>query len=65
MTKKIDDMNPMELSATITGMHKFVVQSGNMEMIMNFGKFLNEVVDITSLKTHNQMIMDELRKKKL
>jgi len=64
MTKDVMSMNLMEVSAHITGMHKFVTTQGTKEMQASMGEFLNKIVYITHSSTINQLYMDELRKKK-
>jgi len=62
---EIDKMNLREISAYITGMHKFVCQSGNMEMIQSMGQFIDKINYMLHPNTINQLVADEYRKKRI
>jgi len=57
-------MSIKEMSAYITGMGKFVVQSGNKEMIQSMSEFLDKINYMFHPSTIDQLVIDEYKKKR-
>jgi len=62
--KDVMTMNLMEVSANITGMHKYVSTQGTKEMQVSMGEFLAKIAYMTHPSTINQLVIDEYKKKR-